>query len=129
MYNKRTINRLTAEYLHGEKNVINELLENLIPMIDVILAKGYYSRHEYWEDLRQRALLELWKTIKRKPSGMRIALKEWHNASGYFYFRVRAFLNQKFNSEVYDDNKKNIIFFKDLDSTYKSKLGLALEEE
>jgi len=85
MYDKETTNNLTSEYLKGKRDVINKLLENLSPMVDVVLAKGYSARREYWEDLRQETLLELLKIIGRKPLGLKIAASEtWENASGIF---------------------------------------------
>jgi len=129
MYDKQTINHLTSEYLSGQKAVENDLLEALTPMIDIILSKGYLSRKSDWDDLRQCALWDLYKILKRKPKGLRIALTEYDNAAGYFYFRIRAFLNQNFNREGYDNNKNNIVFFEDLPGRYKKRLGLPVDEE
>ena len=48
--------------------------------------------------------------------------------AGYFYYRVRAYLSQKFEQEAYDDVKEDHTFFKDLDYGYKRKLGIGIRE-
>jgi len=128
MYDKNKINRFTERYLNGKKDVIDDLLKALTPMIDIILSKGYSSRKSDWDDLKQGCLLELFEILKRKPMGLRIALAEWNNVAGYFYFRVRSYLNLNFDREKYDDNKKNTIFFENLPGRYKNRLGLPADE-
>ena len=62
MYEKESINKLARECVKTKcDKTFETLIKELIPIIDIQLRKRYPQKEEFWDDMRQDALLGLWK--------------------------------------------------------------------
>lgn len=95
MYDKEAINALFREFIFTEDDkFLAQLIEELTPMIDVILSRwGAHKRH--WDDTRQQILLMLWRNLRNFEIDR---TKQTINPTSYLFFLIRTYATRSFRS-------------------------------
>jgi len=126
MYQKEEIEQLARKYVETQEEEVFEALINQVKVIiNLQLNKSYGTLFEFWDDLRQEVIINLWKNRGGLSTTKSVSYTQ------YFYFRIRRLLNRNARKirKQYDSLKPNVVSFDDLSLRDKQKFGIDTKEE
>lgn len=127
MYRKEKIDALFLRYSrHKDGRVLQGLIEECSPIIDIILAKRYKSGIRHFEDIKQEVKLKMWKNLRRRSKENLRSERCSKYPTAYLYFLIRAYIAKAFGNlkKIYKEDMETTLSNGEIEELFSEDTGV-----